>query len=82
MFRYERPQKGRYRQFIQLGVETYGMADADIDAELIQLSYRLWQRLGISDTLELQLNSLGTIEERAVSKHLSVIPEPMYLIMQ
>lgn len=66
MFRYERPQKGRYRQFIQLGVETYGMADADIDAELIQLSYRLWQRLGISDTLELQLNSLGTIEERAV----------------
>ena len=66
MFRYERPQKGRYRQFIQLGVETYGMADADIDAELILLSYRLWQRLGISDTLELQLNSLGTIEERAV----------------
>ncbi|MBT3813591.1 MAG: histidine--tRNA ligase [Gammaproteobacteria bacterium] len=66
MFRYERPQKGRYRQFIQLGVETYGMADADIDAELIQLSHRLWQRLGISDTVELQLNSLGTIEERAV----------------
>ncbi len=66
MFRYERPQKGRYRQFIQLGVETYGMADADIDAELILLSYRLWQRLGISETVELQLNSLGTIAERAV----------------
>ncbi|OQK16114.1 histidine--tRNA ligase [Methyloprofundus sedimenti] len=66
MFRYERPQKGRYRQFIQLGVETYGMADADIDAELILLSHRLWQRLGISDTVELQLNSLGTIAERAV----------------
>ncbi len=66
MFRYERPQKGRYRQFIQLGVETYGMADADIDAELILLSHRLWQRLGISDALELQLNSLGTIDERAV----------------
>ena len=66
MFRYERPQKGRYRQFVQLGVETYGMADADIDAELILLSRRLWQRLGISDSVELQLNSLGTIEERAV----------------
>ena len=64
MFRYERPQKGRYRQFVQLGVETYGMADADIDAELILLSSRLWQRLGISDTVELQINSLGTIEER------------------
>ncbi len=66
MFRYERPQKGRYRQFIQLGVETYGMASADIDAELILLSHRFWQRLGIQDKVELQLNSLGTIEERAV----------------
>ncbi|TXL16435.1 histidine--tRNA ligase [Methylococcaceae bacterium HT3] len=65
MFRYERPQKGRYRQFVQLGVETYGMADADIDAELIILSHRLWQRLGISGSVELQLNSLGTLEERA-----------------
>ena len=66
MFRYERPQKGRYRQFVQLGVETYGMADADIDAELILLSRRLWLRLGINDSVELQLNSLGTIAERAV----------------
>lgn len=66
MFRHERPQKGRYRQFIQLGVETYGMAGSDIDAELILLSYRLWQRLGILDKVELQLNSLGTIEERTV----------------
>ncbi len=66
MFRHERPQKGRYRQFIQLGVETYGMAGPDIDAELILLSYRLWQRLGILDTVELQLNSLGTVAERAV----------------
>ncbi len=65
MFRYERPQKGRYRQFIQLGVETYGMAGPEIDAELIILSHRLWQRLGLNDSLELQLNSLGTAEERA-----------------
>lgn len=66
MFRHERPQKGRYRQFIQLGVETYGMAGSDIDAELILLSYRLWQRLGIENTVELQLNSLGTVAERGV----------------
>jgi len=66
MFRHERPQKGRYRQFIQLGVETYGMAGPDIDAELILLSHRLWQRLGLSDKLELQLNSLGTAEERVI----------------
>ncbi len=66
MFRHERPQKGRYRQFYQLGVETYGMADADIDAEIILLSHRLWKKLGIRDKLILQLNSLGTTEERAV----------------
>jgi len=66
MFRHERPQKGRYRQFIQLGVETYGMAGPDIDAELILLSHRLWQRLAILGKVELQLNSLGTIEERVV----------------
>ncbi len=66
MFRHERPQKGRYRQFIQLGVETYGMAGSDIDAELILLSHRLWQRLAILGKVKLQLNSLGTIEERVV----------------
>jgi histidyl-tRNA synthetase len=64
MFRHERPQKGRYRQFTQLGVETYGIASADIDAELIALSYRLWKKLGLSNQLELQINSLGTSEER------------------
>lgn len=64
MFRHERPQKGRYRQFVQLGVETYGMADADIDAEMILLSARLWKKLGIHELLQLQLNSLGTAEER------------------
>lgn len=64
MYRHERPQKGRYRQFIQLGVETYGMADPDIDAELILLMHRLWQKLGIRGKVRLQLNSLGTIAER------------------
>lgn len=66
MYRHERPQKGRYRQFIQLGVETYGMSTPDIDAELILLMDRLWKRLGIRDKVRLQLNSLGTIEERLV----------------
>ncbi len=66
MYRHERPQKGRYRQFIQLGVETYGMAGPDIDAELILLMDRLWLKLGVRDKVRLQLNSLGTIAERIV----------------
>ena len=64
MFRHERPQKGRYRQFHQLGVEAYGMAGPDIDAELILLCRRLWRDLGIDTKLALQINSLGTVEER------------------
>jgi histidyl-tRNA synthetase len=66
MYRHERPQKGRYRQFIQLGVETYGMAGPDIDAELILIMERLWKKLGIRNKVRLQLNSLGTIAERLV----------------
>ncbi len=66
MYRHERPQKGRYRQFIQLGVETYGMSGPDIDAELILIMDRLWKRLGIRDKVKLQLNSLGTIHERNI----------------
>jgi histidyl-tRNA synthetase len=66
MYRHERPQKGRYRQFIQLGVETYGMSGPDIDAELILIMERLWKKLGIRDKVRLQLNSLGTIAERLV----------------
>jgi histidyl-tRNA synthetase len=66
MYRHERPQKGRYRQFIQLGVETYGMPGPDIDVELILIMDRLWKRLGIRDKVQLQLNSLGTIAERLV----------------
>jgi len=63
MFRHERPQKGRYRQFHQVGVEAYGFAGPDIDAEMIMMTARLWQRLNVTG-LTLQLNSLGTIEAR------------------
>lgn len=64
MFRYERPQKGRYRQFHQIGAEAYGMAGPDIDAELIVLTARLWRRLGLRD-VTLHLNSLGSSAARA-----------------
>ena len=66
MFRHERPQKGRYRQFYQLGVETYGMSGPDIDAEIILLTDRMWTKLGIRDKVKLELNTLGTTEERLV----------------
>jgi histidyl-tRNA synthetase len=66
MFRYEKPQKGRYRQFHQIGVETFGMASADVDAEVILLSARMWQKLGLLGHVTLQLNSLGSNEARAV----------------
>jgi histidyl-tRNA synthetase len=72
MYRHERPQKGRYRQFIQLGVETYGMSGPDIDAELILLMHRLWKRLGIRDKVSLELNSLGTIAERIAYREVLV----------
>lgn len=68
MFRYERPQKGRQRQFHQFGVEVFGLAGPDIDAELIAMSQRFWEELGISDSIELELNSLGTSESRAAHK--------------
>jgi histidyl-tRNA synthetase len=63
MFRHERPQKGRQRQFHQIGVEAFGFDGPDVDAELIILSARLWQELGLKD-IHLQLNSLGTIQAR------------------
>ncbi|MCF7987938.1 MAG: histidine--tRNA ligase [Methylovulum sp.] len=66
MYRHERPQKGRYRQFIQLGVETYGMAGPEIDTELLLIMERLWRRLGVREQVKLQINSLGTIAERLV----------------
>lgn len=64
MFRHERPQKGRYRQFNQVGVEAIGFAGPDIDAEMILMGARLWDDLGL-DGIELQINSLGQPEERA-----------------
>ena len=64
MFRHERPQRGRYRQFHQIGVEAYGLSGPDIDAELILLGARLWRELGLTD-IRLQLNSLGSDEARA-----------------
>lgn len=65
MFRHERPQKGRYRQFHQIGVEAFGMDGPDIDAELICMSARLWAALGVSDSVHLQVNSLGSAAARA-----------------
>ncbi|MBY5924774.1 histidine--tRNA ligase [Halomonas sp. DP4Y7-1] len=65
MFRHERPQKGRYRQFHQVGVETYGLEGPDIDAEVILLSARLWKQLGLFEHVTLELNSLGSNEARA-----------------
>ena len=67
MFRHERPQKGRYRQFHQVGVEALGYAGPDIDAEMILMGARLWGDLGL-DGIELQLNSLGQSEERALHR--------------
>lgn len=84
MFRHERPQKGRYRQFHQIGVETFGMASADIDAEVILLTARLWSLLGLTDAVTLQLNTLGSNEARAryrdalvayLSEHLDQLDE-------
>ena len=65
MFRHERPQKGRLRQFHQIGVEAFGLAGPDIDAELLLLTARLWRELNIEQAVELQVNSLGTADERA-----------------
>ncbi len=71
MFRHERPQKGRYRQFHQIGVEAFGMQGPDIDAELILLTARLWRELGLSD-VHLEINSLGTSAARATYRDILV----------
>lgn len=64
MFRHERPQKGRYRQFHQVGVESFGMAGPDIDAEIILVSVALWQALGLTDHVRLEINNIGTAADR------------------
>ncbi len=71
MFRHERPQKGRYRQFHQFGVETYGIATPDIDAELILIGARLWKQLGLKG-VRLELNTLGSNQARAEYKQVLV----------
>ncbi|MCB1827468.1 MAG: histidine--tRNA ligase [Coxiellaceae bacterium] len=65
MFRHERPQKGRCRQFHQFGIEAFGMSGPDIDAEIIALSYRLFKQLGLQDQIRLEINNLGTLAARA-----------------
>jgi histidyl-tRNA synthetase len=73
MFRHERPQKGRYRQFHQFGVEVFGLNGPDIDAELIMLTARLWRELGIEQFTTLQLNTLGSSAERAAYRDALVV---------
>nr|WP_272872734.1 histidine--tRNA ligase [Photobacterium arenosum] len=84
MFRHERPQKGRYRQFHQFGVEVFGIEGPDVDAELIMMTARLWRELGIDKHVRLELNSIGSSEARAayrdaliafLEQHLDVLDE-------
>lgn len=65
MFRHERPQKGRYRQFHQLGAEVFGLSGPDVDAELIMMTARWWRELGIAEHVTLELNSIGSLQARA-----------------
>lgn len=72
MFRYERPQKGRYRQFYQLGVEAYGFLGIDIELEIILMTAHLWKMLNIETSLSLEINTLGTAEERQAYREMLV----------
>ena len=72
MFRHERPQKGRYRQFNQIGVEVFGLEGPDIDAEHIMMTARLWKMLGLQDDVTLQLNSLGSVASRTAYRAILV----------
>jgi histidyl-tRNA synthetase len=68
MFRYERPQKGRYRQFDQIGAECFGVPGPDIDAEILFMNARVWRKLGLSGDIRLELNSLGNPDSRVKFK--------------
>lgn len=72
MFRRENPQKGRYRQFHQMGVEAFGFTGPDVDVEQILLTYRLWQEIGIADSVTLHINSLGDADSRVKYRELLV----------
>ncbi|HEY6528559.1 MAG TPA: histidine--tRNA ligase [Cellvibrionaceae bacterium] len=73
MFRYEKPQKGRLRQFHQIGIEAFGMAGPDIDAEILLLTARLWRDLGVLSNVRLEINNLGTPEARAQYREALVV---------
>ncbi|MCU4526779.1 histidine--tRNA ligase [Acinetobacter pittii] len=73
MFRYEKPQKGRYRQFHQFGVETFGVATPDIEAEVILMTARLWKRMGVDHMVQLELNTLGEKDERTEYRNALVV---------
>lgn len=84
MFRYERPQKGRYRQFEQIGVEAFGWHGPDIDVEILEMGWRIWQALGLTDKVKLELNTLGSADVRKryrdsltayFSEHLATLDE-------
>lgn len=84
MFRHERPQKGRYRQFHQFGVEVFGLNGPDVDAELIMMTARMWRELGIDKHVRLELNSIGSLQARAnyrealiafLEQHIEVLDE-------
>ena len=82
MFRYERPQRGRYRQFYQIGAEAFGLSGPDIDAELIQLGTEMWRSLGVDAEITLELNTIGTKAERgayleALVAHLTPLEEQL-----
>jgi len=82
MFRHERPQKGRLRQFHQFGIEAFGFVGPDIDAEILAMTARLWQTLGLSDAVSLELNSIGSPQARANYKqalveHLSAVRDQL-----
>jgi histidyl-tRNA synthetase len=68
MFRYDRPQKGRYRQFDQIGAECFGMPGPDVDAELLLMNARIWRKLGLDGDIRLELNSLGNPDARVKFK--------------
>lgn len=70
MFRHERPQKGRYRQFYQFGVEVFGIPGTTVELELILMCHRLWKKLGLADHVHLQINTLGDLQERQQHKEL------------
>lgn len=72
MFRYERPQKGRYRQFYQLGVEAYGFSNSDIELEILLMSTRLWKILDLQQSIKLEINTLGTLEERHIYRQILI----------